>query len=671
MSGLLSIGTQALSSNQTALSYTGQNIANVNTEGYSRQRVNFGTQDPPILGVQINDIQRITNEYLVRQVWSDQSAYAASEQKSGKIALLDQLMLSDSTSLSNSMDEFFTAMQSTVDDPLFIANRQLFLAEAQSMVDAFSDFDQRLRDQQKSINTEVGSLITGVNSVVENIAALNVKINLLSSTGQNYNSLIDERDQLIKELSGYMNVNVNSSDGGTTVTVTLGNGEPLVLAGRAARLSVRDGSPDPTQIEVYLSRGESNIEITEQLGEGSLGGVFEYRDQVLQPTIKEIGRLAIVFSQTLNEQHTKGMDLNGDMGQNLFTSQTTGIVTGADTNRRSGVSAQLSFYDVSSLQASDYSFEMTGSNSFRVTRLSDGSIFSSRDMQEVESLDQLGVDQTFQFEETIGSPSSKTVRLSMDGFTLVLSGTELPQSGDRFLLQPTQDGARKIDLAINNPRMLALASPLRVTPATTNTGNLEVDSIKVTDATAGSPLRLGTQTLPLQIKFNSDGTYTVLDLSDESNPIVYENPLGEPMENLTYREGQSIDLGSFSVTLVNQAKPSDRLTIAFNTDGFSDNRNALAMSELQQARTVDGFTYQDAYGQLLAKVGTQANTASTTFSANSAVLISSESALQSIAGVNLDEEATKLVQYQTAYIASTRLISTYQTIFDSLFQAVR
>src|SRR6056300_1036057 len=133
-SGLLSIGTQALNANSTALAYTGQNISNVNTEGYSRQRVNFATQEPPILGVAINDIQRISDKFLVEQVWRDQSALSSSEQQAKKIELLDKLMVSESTNLSSAMDDYFAAVQKAVDDPLYIANRQLLLAEGSALV---------------------------------------------------------------------------------------------------------------------------------------------------------------------------------------------------------------------------------------------------------------------------------------------------------------------------------------------------------------------------------------------------------------------------------------------------------------------------------------------------------------------------------------------------------
>ena len=283
MSSLLNIGTQALTSNQSALAYTGQNIANVNTEGYSRQRVNFETQEPPILGVAIQDVQRITDQFLVEQVWRDQSALSSSEQQAKKIELLDKLMVSESTNLSTAMDSFFAAMQRTVDDPLFVANRQLFLAEAESLVSTFQNFDQRLNDQLTGLTTEARSMVSSINTISANIAGLNVKISSLAASGQNYNSLIDERDRLIKDLSSFISIDIVSSDGGITNNVMLANGEPLVSSSRSATLGLRDGSPDPLQVEVFLSRGNTQADVTDLLGEGALGGLFTYRDEILQP----------------------------------------------------------------------------------------------------------------------------------------------------------------------------------------------------------------------------------------------------------------------------------------------------------------------------------------------------------------------------------------------------
>ena len=668
MSSLLNIGTQALTANQSALSYTGQNIANVNTEGYSRQRINFETQDPPILGVAIQDVQRITDQYLVKQVWRDQSALSSSEQQAQKIALLDKLMVSDSTNLSTALDDYFNAMQRMVDDPLYIANRQLFLAEAESMVATFANFDQRLLEQQTGIAVEARSMVTTVNSLTDSIVRLNVQISSLASSGQNYNTLLDERDRLIKNLSSYVSIDVVSSNGGITANVLLANGEPLVSSGRSATLSVRDGNPNPAQIDVVLARGATEAEITGLLGDGALGGLFSYRDEVLEPVRAEIGRLALVLTTTMNEQHRQGMDLDGNMSVDLFTPITEGDVYGDRGNETFGATTSLTFYDVSQLTGSDYEVEVVGVDQVRIKRLSDGKMFDPVDMSALSEVPASG---GF-ISDTSGSQRSLTVQL--DGFTFTLNSPEIPKVGDIYLLQPTVSGSRSMNLAITNPKMLAMASPLRVEPAATNNGNAELVSVEVLNYSDSSPLRSGELDPPVEIVFNAPdaGTFSVYDISNPNDPQIYNG-----MTGLTYVAGEPIVISDianqplFQITLNNQAKPGDRFSISYNTDGYSDNKNAVALAALQQRETALEKSYQDAYGQLLAKVGTQANTISVAYSANSAVLAASEEALESVRGVNLDEEATKLIQYQQAYVASTRLITAYQDLFDSLISAVR
>ena len=675
-SGLLSIGTQALNANSTALAYTGQNISNVNTEGYSRQRINFATQQPPILGVAIQDIQRVTDQFLVEQVWRDQAALSSSEQQAKKIELLDKLMVSDTTNLSAAMDNYFAALQGAVDDPLFIANRQLLLAEASSLVSTFQSFDSRLEEQLGALSTESRSIVSSINSITTNLAALNVRISSLSASGQNYNSLIDERDQLIKDLSRYVSVDVLSSDGGITKTVVLSNGEPLVSSGQAVRLAAADGNPDPSQIQIQLFRGNAGRDITGLLGEGELGGLFNYRDEILQPTRNEIGRIALVFTETMNEQHRKGIDLSGLMGQDLFTPVTEGLYSAKTTNQTTTLSTtRLSYYDVSQLTASDYELEITGLDTFRIKRLSDGVIFDSTQMTERDTANEVPIDVPSKGAVFIDSDAN-TLSVSLDGFTFKLDSSNTPKKGDLFLLQPTINGSRNIGLAITNPSSLALASPLRITPADTNDGNAEVESIQILDGSDMSALRPGQLDRPVEIVFNTsiDGAYTfnIYDMTDPTNPELIDG-----MENLGYTSGAPIvfpdasgkDL--YQVTLRNLPKAGDRFLIEFNTDGVSDNSNALAMANLQNVETVKGLSYQNAYGQLLAKVGTQANVVKVSLMANQSVLASSEDALESVRGVNLDEEAAKLIQYQQAYTASTRLITAYQDIFDSLISAVR
>ncbi|MBS97799.1 MAG: flagellar hook-associated protein FlgK [Oceanospirillaceae bacterium] len=686
-SSILNIGVQGLNANQTALSTVGQNIANVNTEGYSRQTVQFGTQDPPILGVEVKDIQRITDQFLVRQVWSDTSTFSSNEAYSEKIALLDNMMVSDSTSLSTAMDSYFTSLQQLVDDPLYIANRQLFLAEAQSLANSFNDFDSKLRQQTDLINTEIRSMTSSVNSITQNIADLNVQIGTLESSGQNSNELQDKRDLLVKELSSYLSVQVIEQDGGTYNVIT-GEGQPLIIGSSASRLELRNSESDPSQLDIYMISGQITANVTDQLGEGSLGGLARYRDDVLQPTINEVGRLAIVFSDTMNQQHRKGMDLNGDAGEDLFRSVKEGQVTANSGNKSITSTTNVTIYDTTQLTGSDYQLKITDVGEFEIRRLSDGKVFEMRDFEDLEDPSDaeltINDDETFRWEGNL-------LKVSVDGITMHIDGDDTSLAvGNSYLVQPTRSGAQLMETEITNPQMLALASPLRVEAATTNSGNAELVSIEIGSTKDTSPLRQGAE-VDMELVFNADGTYSIYDTRPENENAPQLIPLidaeGNTVDSLAYVSGEPIkftaaatvagqsagelELFDFSITLENEPNAGDRFTIGRNIDGYSDNSNALALSDLQDKPLVNGFSYQDTYGQMLASVGTKASTAEIAYSSSKSVLQASESALQSVAGVNLDEEAANLVKFQQAYTAAAQMISAYQTIFDSLISAVR
>jgi len=668
-SSILNIGVQALNANQTALSYVGQNIANVNTEGYSRQTVQFETQDPPILGVSVTDIKRVTDQFLVRQVWSDTSAVNSNKAFSEKITLLDKMLVSDSTSLSSAMDTYFESLQQVVDDPLFIANRELFLAEAKSLTNVFNDFDANLREQGDLINTELRSMTNTVNAITRNIAELNVQIGTLESSGQNSNELQDKRDQLVKELSSYITVDVIEQDG-KSYNIMMGQGQPLIIGSSSARLELKSSESDPSKLDVYMNNGAINANVSNELGQGAIGGLRRYQDEVLIPTSSEVGRLAITFSESMNEQHRKGMDLRGDLGENLFTPIRNGQVVANSSNKTAATSTAVNFYDVTKLTASDYELKFTGVNEFTVTRLSDGARF---ELSQFENVAALPPDEQTLRQDMVYQRDGNSLKVSLDGLTIHLDiGSNNYSVGDSYLVRPTLDAARLMDTEITNPKLLALASPLRVEPTSTNTGNAQVESVEIMSAENTSALRTGTITLPLEVVFNApeveggEPTFTVYDMSDPDNPVVFDN-----MEKVTYISDEPIALQDYQITLVNQPNPGDRFTIERNINGYSDNSNALAMSDFQDKPLVNGFSYQDTYGQLLAKVGTQASTANISYASSKSVLTASENAMQSIAGVNLDEEAANLVKYQQAYSAAAQLISAYQSIFDSLISAVR
>jgi len=155
-----------------------------------------------------------------------------------------------------------------------------------------------------------------------------------------------------------------------------------------------------------------------------------------------------------------------------------------------------------------------------------------------------------------------------------------------------------------------------------------------------------------------------------NNPVLWVIGQGVMQSKRPFVSGGDIQLDGYTVSIDNLPSPGDRFSFGFNLDGVSDNRNALALSNLQQSNLFDRGSYQDLYGSLVEAVGTRTATANISEQANKAVLDTTAGAKASVSGVNLDEEAAKLVQFQQAYQASAQLIRVSQTIFDSLLNSV-
>ena len=669
---LLNLGTQALQANSSALGTVGQNISNVNTEGYSRQVVSLTTVQYSS-GVQVESIDRITDRFLTEQMWSDVSTYNQSLTYSAFSSRLDDLLATDSTSISSALDSYFSALQNVVDDPTSTPNRELFIAEADALVQRFNNLDASLQTQNVAINDSVEDLADQVNSLTTNIAELNYKIKVGTAANRPINELEDQREELINQLSELVGVDAVEQDG-NQISLFVGNGQPLVVGGSANRLSAIPGDPDASQTNLALTISNNEVDVTDQLSGGQIGGALKYREEALNDARDELGRVAILLSESMNEAHQSGIDLNNDLGGLIFSDvnsaqlQRSRVLADSD-NRAQLEDGLVEIDDLSQIQASEYTVLYEGDNRITLTRESDGKVIRINDLQQVS--DPYDVEQGSYYLN-----NSKELVFAVDGMKVTLSTDRRMSTGDEFVLQPVRTGAEDMNLEIQDGDHLALASPIRVVSDTENTGS-GVTEVAVTDFRALSFDASGELAPPLSIVFNNADPvqYTVYDMTDSLNPQPYSfdsdgDGTAEVLENIPYTAGDSIQLRGFEATMTGQPRAGDRFSISFNEDGISDNRNALIMSDLQEADVSNKGAYQDLYGSLLERVGTRTSTAQINLDANKAVLTSTSDAKASVSGVNLDEEAAKLVQFQQAYQASAQLISTSQTLFDTLLSSL-
>ncbi len=526
MSGLLSNAISGLQASQNALRTAGHNISNANTAGYSRQEVNYATRAEQNIGaagfigsgVTTTSIERVVSEFVTTQLRLDTSTYNQLSTYNINIGKVDKLFADVSTGLSGALQTFFSALQNGANDPASTPGRQLIVTEAQSLSNRFNNLYQRLHDVESSVNSEVRTITAQVNSLASSIAALNQSIGELraSGSGNQPNDLLDKRDEALRQLSELTSVQVvNQGDG--DVNVFIGNGQPLVVGTKSSTFSVtNDGA-------IQLTDNNKAVDVTHQINGGQLGGLLNFRKEVLAPSMNELGRIAVVMADQFNTLQKQGVDLDGDYGQNMFRDINDPQTAAARVKHSSG-NAQpydralnITITDANKLTTSDYQFDIVpGSTNYLITRLSDNTVVSQGSLNGFY-------------------PTS----IQFDGISVNLTGGSF-QGGDSFILQPTHNGASDIAAVIQRPEDLAFASPIRTASSTGNSGSGIISAGEVLNQLDKNGNLLpafakpGELSPPVIIRFTSATTYDVLDNSDPANP----KQLTPPLNNQTFIPGQ-------------------------------------------------------------------------------------------------------------------------------------
>lgn len=480
--GLLTLGTQSLQANQTALAVTGQNISNVNTEGYTRQRPVFQAREG-LAGVAIDDIDRVADAFLNRQIWADSATYSSYDVFENYANELDNLMASDVTSISKAMDDYFGALQTAVDDPVSLPNRELFIAESEALVQRFNDLDANVRRQNDTINGRLESNVASINTIAQNIAQLNDDIRIAKAAGNISSELLDQRDAKLEELSTLIGFNTIEDGSTEEVSVFIGNGEPLVVGQSVNTLSTIVSPADSSQLNLGIQIGSTVGDITSHVSGGHVGGMLDYRSETLNETLDELGRIALVFADTMNAQHQKGMDLDGSAGGLMFTDINSASATNnrvlAERDNLSSSRGTVIINDVSKVEATEYELIFGSDSTFTLVRGNDAVRWTQGALNTngpaPTNAAEVDEDGEFFLDSTTGD-----LTLRIDGFTLQLDSDSSFSQGDKFLIRPTRNAASEIDTVLNNARQLALGSPLATSEDSGNVGT-GVVSVSITD----------------------------------------------------------------------------------------------------------------------------------------------------------------------------------------------
>ncbi len=765
--GVFNTGVSGLIATQRSLAVASHNIANVNTEGYSRQRADLTTRDPQRLGndfvgtgVRVADIRRLVDEFSALQIHNGHAGLEQASTYQTLASRVDNLIADPSAGLMPSLQTFFSAVQGVADAPASIPERQVLLSQARGLESRFHALDEQFRSIADDVNARLRSTIDEINGLSQSIARLNGDIvDAGNATGAAPNDLLDKREALIESLSKKVAVRVvKQSDG--QINVSIGNGQPLVTAREARTLVAAEDLYDATRLGVAYETPQGPMDVTSQMQGGVLGGLIGFRQQILDPARNTLGKAAMGLAMSFNAQHRQGLDLDGQAGGDFFypmdsgTSPVTPRALPASSNRGIPTAVlSLAVNDAGQLQASDYRLERKGGE-YSLTRLSDG-----------------------QVTRLSGFPSTPA---TIDGIEITLSSGAMAD-GDSFLLQPVRDAAKDLRVELTEARRIAAASPLSAAADLANAGQGTITDVAISDpavytkgrytlttatstaAAAGGSVGVITDagaanTLEYRLTINGtvvysqnevaaplatlndlasainanqattgvratvdpassrlyltndptsgqgisigetlvdtggtpldagdrvtgyfggvlDGTTpgTSLDLSPTPDAYLLADDGGTLVASGTMTLGQPVTAAGMTLTIAGAPATGDRFSVNPNAGGTGDNRNMLELAALEGRRIFDSgnSAIGDVYGQIVADVGNRTAQAAVNRDAQESLLNGAVARREQVSGVNLDEEAADILRLQQAYQASARVISTANSLFDTLMGIFR
>ena len=634
MSDIFSTSVSGLLAFQRALTVTSNNISNVATPGYSKENANF-TERPGQAyssgyigsGTAIDSVTRSYDELLAGQVRSSQSSFSSFDTYATQAAQIDNMLSDKKTGLTVSLQNFINAYQTVANSPSTTAQRQALLSQATGISQQMQNYNTQLQTYAGGIEQGIGSAITQINTLTDGIAKLNQQIaSGLASTGQTPNQLMDQRDQMLDQLSQYISVNTATQADGS-MNVYVGTGQPLVIGATTQKLQATPNQYNASENQVSLvGGGGKTTDITSSISGGQLGGLLAVRDQVLRPAENALGQFSVGLATLTNQAQAAGIDLTGAAGKPMFA--VGGVISTSSSVNTGTASVTTTRTNLASLTTDDYILRQSG-GAWTLT------------------------------DESTGQPVAMTgTGTAADpfiaaGLSMVVAGTAA--NGDSFEIRPTAGASAGMSMLLTSPAQVAVASSIQTTGAAANTGSGAVSSSVVSDPSVWVP---GNYT----ISFTSATAYQV---TDAANTVVGTG---------NYTSGTPITFNGASVTITGSPATGDKFNVgAAGASNVGDNSNAFALIDSLNAKKLNGGTTSlgSVANNLVSQVGVQTQQAQANASAQKAVNASANDTRNNLSGVNLDEEAAKMVQYQQAYSACAQLIQASNTMFNTLISAIK
>lgn len=642
MSALMSIGKTAMFASYAALQTVGNNIANANTPGYSRQEAQLADAPGQFTGsgffgkgVTVTTIARSYDAYLTSQAVGTSSTAAADAARLDKLTQLETVLPLGASGLGATTGQFLNSFVDLSNTPADSSARQVVLSQAQSVASQFAAAGDQLSALQTGVTQDIKTSVGTLNTLAQQVAQLNHQIAALKGSGQPPNQLLDQRDQLVSQIAGIVNVTTIPADDGS-LGLFIGGGQSLVLGSNANTVKAVPDAFDPAKVSLALAEGSiSRLIPPDSLAGGSLSGLLKFQNEDLTAAKNLLGQMATAISGAANTQQALGLDLGQPAGAGapIFSVGAPRVLPASNNSGNAALS--LTVTDASTVQASDYAMSFDGSN-YVLTRANDGSSVPGSPF----------------------TPAQLAAGVQFDGVTLQLTGGAAA-SNDRFVLQPVAMAAQSMQMVLGSPKGLAAAAPFTGSMGVSNTGTATLASLTAVDPSYNGALSAS-------IAFTSDsGAYT-WTLSDGSTGTG------------SWTAGTPIALNGFELSLAGVPKSGDTIGVQPTTAVASNNGNAVAFANLANRGIVAAAggsngsagaqTVTDAYASAIADVGVRVQSGKTAAQISSAVAGQAETARADKAGVNLDEEAAKLIQYQQSYQAAAKILQVAQQIFDTMLQ---
>ncbi len=621
-SDLLTVGTQSVLTAQKQLNTTGHNISNANTEGYSRQTVHQATNNPQQfggqtygMGVHVENVRRSWDQFAVNELNVSTTEHSRNAMIEKNYDILSSMLASNSSKkVPENMNAWFDAVKTLADTPNDMGARKVVLEKAGLVQQNLNNFYETVRVEADSTNRRLDATVERINQIAIEVRNLHRAI---MKTPAPHNDLMDQHDRLIQELSQYTKVTVTPRANNEGFNVHIGNGHSIVSGVEASQLTMINGAPDPQQRQLAVVEGKGIKAISTKDIDGELGALFSMRDEHIPHVHDELGRLAISFSESINQLQDNGLDLRGQVGERMFSDVNDPTVAKNRVIQNNNSSAQMAVLidDLSQLDGGEYQLRYDGSKYMVTDRYGE--------MREL-------------YPESDGS-------IAFDGIKIEVEMP--PAEGERILIRPTRHGAKDIELTMRDPAKIAAQSYESSVSMTRGAGKMDISHVGALKE--------------FEVVISPTGDqFAVVDM--EGN--ILQAPQSYPPKGGVTVQGTTFSLSEGALA-------NDRFSTNLAPSEGS-NSNLLKLQNIQTKKLMndENNTVIQLYHNLNTDVGIKLSTASRLTNVAKLEKEAAQSRVASISGVNLDEEAANMMKFQQAYMASSKIMQAANDTFNTILQ---